>query len=596
MAKSNEHIRNLAIIAHDDHGETALVDSLLKQGILTRDSEKLGNLIMDSNPLERERGITILAKNTAVTYKDIKINIIDTPGHADFSGEVERIMHMANGCLLVIDAVDGPMPQTRFVLDQALNKDVVPMVLINKIDRPEARIPEVIEMVHDLFLDTAKTADQLDFPILYSSARDGYAIKDLDSPKLDMAPLLDAIIEHIPSPKGDPNSSLQMLVAALDYDVYSGQVAIGRIFNGRINPKKQICLIKGIDGVTTSYVIEKVHVFDGVKRLEVNNAQAGDIVSVSGLENISIGDTICDLENPLPLPSIHIDEPTVKMTILVNNSPFMGKEGVHCTSRLILDRLNQELKTNLSLKLEPTSTPEAFIVSGRGELHLSILLETMRRELYEFQVSKPEPVFKKVNNILLEPYEHLVMDTRQEFLGALTEELVSRLGKFSDMSSNSDGNIRLEYDIPTRGLIGFRSIFIRITRGNGILNSVFDEFKPKIGEIKLRASGRLVASKNGKAVIFGLLNSQERGSTFVEPGTDIYEGMIVGMHSRNQDIHVNVCKEKKLTNMRSSTADITKRLSPSIKMTLEESLDFIAIDELLEVTPKNIRLRKRELN
>ena len=595
MGKSNENIRNLAIIAHVDHGKTTLVDSLLKQGRLSRDSEKLGSLIMDSNPLERERGITILAKNTAVTYKDIKINIIDTPGHADFSGEVERIMHMANGCLLVIDAVDGPMPQTRFVLDQALNKDVVPMVLINKIDRPEARIEEVIEMVQDLFLDTAKSADQLDFPILYSSARDGYAINDLDSPKLDMSPLLDSIIEHIPAPKGDADASLQMLVAALDYDVYLGQIAIGRIFNGSINPKKQVCLIKGIDGTNNSYFVEKVHIFDGVNRFEVNNAHAGDIIAVSGLEDISIGDTICDLENPLPLPSIHIDEPTVKMTILVNNSPFMGKEGVHCTSRLILDRLNQELKTNLSLKVESTSTPDAFIISGRGELHLSVLLETMRRELYEFQVSKPEPVFKKINNIIHEPYEHLIMDTSQEFLGALTEELVSRLGKFSNMTTNPDGNIRLEYDIPTRGLIGFRSIFIRITRGNGILNSVFDKFKPKSGEIKLRTAGRLVASQNGKAVSYGLLNSQERGSTFVEPGTDIYQGMIVGMHSRNQDILVNVCKEKKLTNMRSSTADIVKRLSPSINMTLEESLDFLSIDELLEITPKNIRLRKREL-
>ena len=592
---ANEGIRNVAIIAHVDHGKTTLVDALLKQGQVFRDNQEVGELIMDSNPLERERGITILAKNTAVTYKGVKINIIDTPGHADFSGEVERIMNMADGCLLLVDAVDGPMPQTRYVLQQALRQNVTPMVVINKIDRPEARVHEVVEMVQDLFLELATKSEQLDFPVLYASAREGYAVADLDSPQQDMQPLFDAILEVIPPPSGDAEGPLQMLVAALDYDNYLGQVAIGRVFRGKLRAKDVVALINR-EGRVRSHTLEKVFVFRGLERLEVTEAQAGDIVAVAGVDNVSIGDTIASLDHPEALPSIEIDEPTVKMTFGVNTSPFMGREGAYCTSRMLHQRLLRELRTNISLRVETTSTPDEFLVSGRGELHLAILVETMRREQYEFQVSRPEPVTKVIDGTVYEPYEHLTIDTRAEYIGTFTEKLSDRLAQLADMSNDGAGNVRLEYKIPTRGLIGFRSLFLRVTRGNGIMNSVFTGYEPMEGEVKTTVTGVLVASVGGLAVTYGLLNAQGRGSTFIEPGISVYEGMIVGMHPKEDDLLINVCKEKKLTNMRSSTSEITKHLAPPVKMSLDEALEFVASDEVVEVTPQNFRLRKKELS
>ena len=590
----NAKIRNLAIIAHVDHGKTTLVDALLKQSQVFRAGQEVGELIMDTNPLERERGITILAKNAAVTYKGIKINIIDTPGHADFSGEVERIMNMADGCLLLVDAVDGPMPQTTYVLRQALRQHVKPMVVINKIDRTEARVPEVVEMVQDLFLELATEPEQLDFPILYSSARGGYATADLETPKEDMQDLFDAILEYVPEPLGDPEAPLQVLVAALDYDNYLGQVAIGRVFQGTARLGDQVSLLTRI-GQITSHKVQKLFVFRGLGRSEAEEAVAGDIVALTGIENVSIGDTLTALDQTDALPTIEIDEPTVKMTFGINTSPFMGKEGTYCTSRMLYDRLIRELRTNVSLRVETTSAPEVFLVSGRGELHLSILVETMRREGFEFQVSRPEPVTKVVDGQVHEPYEHLSINTKEEFLGSLTEYLSGRLAHLLDMKYDDAGNVSMDYRIPTRGLIGFTSFFLRTTRGNGIKSSVFIGYEPMKGELKSTATGVLVAHEPGVAVTYGLLNAQGRGDTFIDPGSMVYEGMIVGMHRKEGDIPINVCKEKKLTNMRSSTADVTKRLNATVRFSLEDALDFISTDELVEVTPQNFRMRKREL-
>ena len=592
---ANRGIRNLAIIAHIDHGKTTLVDALLKQGQVFRSNQQVGELIMDTNPLERERGITILAKNTAVTYKGVKINIIDTPGHADFSGEVERIMNMVDGCLLVVDGVDGPMPQTRYVLQQALRQGVTPLVVINKIDRPEARIPEVVEMVQNLFLELATETAQLDFPILFASARQGCAVADPNDPQQDMQPLFDSILEVIPPPSGDPDAPLQMLVAALDYDNYLGQVAIGRVFRGNIRLRDSVALM-GKDNHVVPHTLEKVFVFRGLERLEVPEAQVGDIVAVAGVENVSIGDTIASLDHPEALPSIKIDEPTVKMTFGVNTSPLMGQEGARCTSRMLHERLLKELRTNVSLRVETTSSPDEFLVSGRGELHLAILIETMRREQYEFQVSRPEPVTKVIDGQVYEPYEQLIIDTTEEFIGELTKNLSGRRAELANMKYDGAGNVRLEYSIPTRGLIGFSSFFLRTVRGNGVENSVFTGNRLMEGEIKSDVSGVLVASESGVAVTYGLLNAQGRGDTFIEPGTSVYMGMIVGMHSREADIVINVCKEKKLTNMRSSTADVAKRLNSRVEMSLDEALAFISFDELVEVTPLNFRMRKKELS
>lgn len=589
-------IRNLAIIAHVDHGKTTLVDALLKQGKVFRENQVVGELIMDSDPLEKERGITILAKNTAVYYNDIKINIIDTPGHADFSGEVERIMNMADGCLLLVDAVDGPMPQTHYVLKQALEQEVTPIVIINKIDRPEARVDEVTELIHDLFLELATNADQLDFPLILTSAKLNYAIKNVGDPELDMKPLFETIIQTVPKPSGDAGGHLQMLVAALDYDNYLGQIAIGRVSRGNISVKQSVALLGKGHCNENSHTLEKLFVFSGLERIEVKCAPLGEIVAISGIENVSIGDTISSFDLPEAMPSINIDEPTVKMTFSVNTSPFMGKEGTLCTSRNLHERLIKELRTNVSLRIEETSSPDSFLVSGRGELQLAILVETLRREKFEFQVSRPEPVTRYVDGHLHEPFEKLIINTREEYVGQLTEYLAKHLAHLANMYYGDDGDVHMEYEIPTRGLIGFSSFFSKCTRGNGTKDTLFSDYRKLEGEITNPSKGVLIASEGGIAVTYGLINAQGRGETFIEPGTPVYEGMIVGRHPREEDIAINVCKEKKLTNMRSSTADITKRLSPPVKMSLEEAIDFLSDDELLEATPKNFRLRKRLLS
>ena len=591
----NENIRNLAIIAHVDHGKTTLVDALLKQGKVFRSHQQVGALIMDTNPLERERGITILAKNASVSYGDVRINIIDTPGHADFSGEVERVMNMADGCLLLVDAVDGPMPQTTYVLRQALQQNVTPMVVINKIDRPEARTAEVVTMIQDLFLELATEVEQLDFPVLYASARDGYATTDPGIPGTDMQPLFDAIVKSVPPPSGDMTAPLQMLVAALDYDNYLGQVSVGRISNGTLRMRDDVALL-GRDGEISTHNIERIFVFRGMERVEVPEAYAGDIVAVSGLDGVSIGDTITSTENPEALPTIDINEPTVRMTFGVSTSPFMGKEGIHCTSRNLHERLMRELRTNISLRVDTTSSPDVFVVAGRGELHLSILVETMRREQFEFQVSRPSPVTKMIDGKEYEPYEILNITTHEQYVGELAEYLSTHLAQLRDMRYDDNGYVDLEYKIPTRGLIGFNAFFLQTTRGVGVKSSFFTSYEPMEGEIKSQGGGVLVASEGGTAVTYGLLNAQGRGDTFIDPGIMVYEGMIVGSHRREGDIEINVCKQKKLTNVRSSTADIAKRLNATMRMSLEEALAFISDDELLEVTPLNLRLRKAELS
>ena len=591
----NENIRNLAIIAHVDHGKTTLVDALLKQGKVFRSHQQVGALIMDTNPLERERGITILAKNASVSYGDVRINIIDTPGHADFSGEVERVMNMADGCLLLVDAVDGPMPQTTYVLRQALQQNVTPMVVINKIDRPEARTAEVVTMIQDLFLELATEVEQLDFPVLYASARDGYATADPGIPGTDMQPLFDAIVKSVPPPGGDMAAPLQMLVAALDYDNYLGQVSVGRISNGTLRMRDDVALLAR-DGEISTHNIERIFVFRGMERVEVPEAYAGDIVAVSGLDGVSIGDTITSTENPEALPTIDINEPTVRMTFGVSTSPFMGKEGIHCTSRNLHERLMRELRTNISLRVDTTSSPDVFVVAGRGELHLSILVETMRREQFEFQVSRPSPVTKMIDGKEYEPYEILNITTHEQYVGELAEYLSTHLAQLRDMRYDDNGYVDLEYKIPTRGLIGFNAFFLQTTRGVGVKSSFFTSYEPMEGEIKSQGGGVLVASEGGTAVTYGLLNAQGRGDTFIDPGTMVYEGMIVGSHRREGDIEINVCKQKKLTNVRSSTADIAKRLNATMRMSLEEALAFISDDELLEVTPLNLRLRKAELS
>ena len=591
----NNAIRNLAIIAHVDHGKTTLVDALLKQGQVFRDHQQVGALIMDTNPLERERGITILAKNASVSYGGVRINIIDTPGHADFSGEVERVMNMADGCLLLVDAVDGPMPQTTYVLRQALQQNVRPIVVINKIDRPEARVTEVVAMVQDLFLNVVTRDDQLDYPVLYTSARQGCATTDPNVPGVDMQPLFQAILDSVPPPTGDPGAPLQMLVAALDYDNYMGQVSVGRISNGTLRLRDAVALL-GRDGQATTHNLERIFVFRGMERVETPEAHAGDIVAVTGPEDVSIGDTIASSECPKALPTIDINEPTVRMTFGVSNSPFMGREGDHCTSRNLHERLVRELRTNVSLRVDPTPSADVFVVAGRGELHLSILVETMRREQFEFQVSRPTPVTKVIDGKVYEPYEILNFSTHEEYVGVLTEYLSAHLAQLRDMRYDENGYVHMEYKIPTRGLIGFNAFFLRTTRGDGVKSSFFTSYEPMEGEIRSQRDGSLVASEGGVAVTYGLLNAQGRGDTFIDPGIMVYAGMIVGSHRREGDIEINVCKEKKLTNMRSSTSEVTKRLNATVRMSLEEALSFISDDELLEVTPLNLRLRKAELS
>ncbi len=588
-----DDIRNIAIVAHVDHGKTSLVDAMLKQSKIFRDNQQVGQFIMDQNVLEREKGITILAKNTAVTYRGVKINIIDTPGHADFSGEVERVINMADGCLLLVDSVEGPMPQTKFVLRQALMKGLKPIVVINKIDRSNSRINEVVRATQDLFLELATNADQLDFPVLYASARDGTAVTEPGSEGKDLVPLFECILQQVPPPTIE-EGPFQMLVCSLDYDSYKGKIAIGRISRGKISPHDIVVTISR-DGTITQHEVGQVFTYLGLNRLEVEEAQAGDIVAITGLKKVSIGETIASPEQPEALPGIYISEPTVKMTLGVNTSPFAGREGRFCTSRQLRERLYHELETNIALQVHDTESADVFLVAGRGELHLAILIETMRREGYEFQISKPEAITKVVNGKLMEPVEALTIDTREEYIGVLSEILSNRLAQLTNMHNDGKGNVRMEYRIPTRGLIGFTSAFLTATRGESIMNTLFLGYEPWYGDISSDRNGALVSAADGAAVTYGLNHAQGRGITFIEPGTHVYEGMIVGLNSRTQDIAVNVCKEKKQTNVRSSTSDIAIKLTPAVKLSLEQALDFIKEDELVEVTPKSIRVRKKLL-
>jgi GTP-binding protein len=586
-------IRNIAIIAHVDHGKTTLVDAMLKQSKVFRDNQKVGDLIMDQNTLEREKGITIMAKNTAVIYRGVKINIIDTPGHADFSGEVERVINMADGCLLLVDSVEGPMPQTEFVLRKALEKGLKPIVVINKVDRQNSRIAEVLKLTEDLFLKLASRADQLDFPVVYASALEGTAASEPGVAGRDIGVLFECIVEQVPPPQIG-SGPFQMLVSNLDYDSHKGRIAIGRIWRGKVAARDPVVCV-GADGSLNHYQISEVLTYLGLKRLEVAEAEAGDIVAVTGLEKVGIGDTIASPDQPEALPRIEVGEPTVEMTFAVNTSPFTGREGRFSTTRQLRARLYKELETNLSLRVQDTDSPDTFLVKGRGELHLAILIETMRREGYEFEVSRPEAITKVIDGILMEPVESLILDTREEYIGVLTEALSKRQAQLTDMRSDGRSNVRLEFHIPTKGLIGFRGVFLTATRGEGIMNAIFLGYEPWRKDAGSTRNGVLVASEEGVAVTYGLNNAQGRGLTVIEPGTSVYEGMIVGMNTRPRDIAVNVCKEKKKTNMRASTSDIAVKLTPPVVLSLEQAIDFINRDELVEVTPRNIRLRKKLL-
>ena len=589
------HLRNIAIVAHVDHGKTSLVDAMLRYSHVFRPDQQVTDLIMDSDPQERERGITILAKNTGIKYGDVMVNIIDTPGHADFSGEVERVVNMADGCLLVVDAVEGPMPQTRYVLRIALQQGLRPILVINKIDRPTADSAAALSAVQDLFLELATDPDQLDFPVLYTSARNQYALtEEGDTPK-DMAPLFDAIVDRVPPPIADPDAPLQLLVAALDYDNYLGQVAVGRVSRGRITKGEQVVLIGHNDNVP-AYRVERLFTFRDLARHEIESASAGEIVALSGLRDVRIGDTVASPTAPESLERMKVEEPTVRMTFSVNTSPFSGREGQYATSRMLWDRLQRELQTNVALRVERTDSADEFLVSGRGELHLSVLIEKMRREGIEFQVSRPEAVIRIIDGKTYEPYELLFLETRDDYIGPVTEDLSSRLAQMVDMQSDGSGNVRLQFRLPTRGLIGFQSFFLRATRGNGQMSTEFIGMEPMAGVVKNARSGAVVSAEGGIAVTYGLQNAQERGETFVEPQTSVYQGMIVGRHNRERDMDLNVCKERKMTNMRSATQEIVERLAPAVKFSLEEALSFITEDELVEVTPKSIRMRKRILS
>ncbi len=593
--KYRNDIRNVAIVAHVDHGKTTLVDAMLKQSRIFRENQDVGELIMDSNALEREKGITIMAKNTAVVYKDVKINIIDTPGHADFSGEVERVISMADGCLLLIDAVEGPMPQTKFVLREALDQHLKIIVVVNKLDRPNARVDEVIRMTQDLFLELATTDEHLDFKVLYGSGRDGYVTADPGARGGTIAPLFDTILDYVPAPQIE-EGPFQMLVSNLDYDSHKGKIAIGRIWRGGIAGRETVARL-GLHGDASEYEVAEVFTYLGLKRLKVDRADAGDIVALTGIDDAAIGDTLAGPERPEALPRIAISDPTVEMTFGVNTSPFAGREGRYCTTRQLRERLYRELDTNLSLRVQDTDSPDTFIVRGRGELHLAILIETMRREGYEFEISRPEAIVRNIDGKLMEPVEELTIDTGEEFIGVLTEALSKRQARMLDLVNDGQGNVRLVFAIPTKGLLGFRGLFLTATRGEGVMNSVFTGYEPWRGDIEsTRSGGVLVASENGTTTSYGLSNAQERGITFIDPGTPVYEGMIFGQTAHNKDIPVNVGKEKKMTNVRSSTKDIAVKLTPPLKMSLEQSIDFINRDELVEVTPKAVRLRKKVLN
>jgi GTP-binding protein len=591
---ANPQRRNVAIIAHVDHGKTTLVDALLHQSGIFRANERVAERAMDNTDLERERGITILAKNTAVHYRDILINIVDTPGHADFGGEVERTLSMVDGVLLLVDASEGPLPQTRFVLRKALERRLTPIVVINKIDRPDARIQEVLNEIYDLFIDLDAVEEQLEFPVLYTSARAGTSSLVATETGQDLRPLFDAILGYVPPPKGNPAAPLQMLVANLDASDYLGRIAIGRVFNGQVRTGDQIAVCK-LDGRIQQTKVTKLFAFEGLKRIDIDEAAAGDIVCLAGIEDITIGETIANIESPVAIPPIAIDEPTVSMIFGVNTSPMSGREGQFVTSRQIRDRLDRELLGNVSIKVEPTDTPEQMKVLGRGELQLSILIEMMRREGYELQVSRPDIVTKEMNGRTMEPVEDLVIDVAEEFQGVVIAQVGMRRGTMTRMVNHGSGRVRMEFRIPARGLIGFRSQFLTETKGTGIMNHLFAGWEPWHGAIPARATGALVADRAGVATAFAIWNLQERGEIFIEPGSQVYEGMIIGENARANDLDVNVTKEKKQTNMRASTADEAVRLIPPRRLGLEQAIEFINDDELVEVTPKSIRLRKRVL-
>ncbi|ANB60415.1 GTP-binding protein TypA/BipA [Anoxybacillus amylolyticus] len=594
--KRREDLRNIAIIAHVDHGKTTLVDQLLRQSGTFRANEQVQERALDRNDLERERGITILAKNTAIHYKDARINILDTPGHADFGGEVERIMRLVDGVLLVVDAYEGCMPQTRFVLKKALEQQLTPIVVVNKIDREFARPEEVVDEVIDLFIELGATEEQLEFPVVYASALNGTASLDPYQQESDMTVLFETIMEHIPAPVDNRTEPLQFQVALLDYNDYVGRIGIGRVFRGTIKVGQQVALMK-LDGSVKTFRVTKLFGFIGLKRIEITEAEAGDIIAVSGMEDINVGETVCPIEHQEALPTLRIDEPTLKMTFLVNSSPFAGREGKYVTARKIEERLRTQLETDVSLRVEPTESPDAWIVSGRGELHLSILIENMRREGFELQVSKPEVIMKEVDGVLCEPMERVQIDIPEEYTGAIMESLGMRKGEMVDMVHQENGQVRLIFLVPARGLIGYRTEFMSLTRGYGILNHSFDHYAPvQKGFVGGRRQGVLISMETGKATAYGIMQIEDRGTIFVEPGTEVYEGMIVGEHTRENDLVVNVCKVKHATNIRSATKEQTVTMKKPRIMTLEEALEYLNDDEYCEVTPQSIRLRKKILD
>lgn len=593
-----EDIRNIAIIAHVDHGKTTLVDELLKQSGVFRENQEVAERVMDSNDIERERGITILSKNTAVTYKNTKINIIDTPGHADFGGEVERVLKMVNGVVLVVDAFEGAMPQTRFVLKKALELELPVIVCINKIDRPEARAEEVIDEVLELFIELDANEEQLDCPFVFASAKQGFATLDINEPSDNMQPLFETIINYIPAPQGNPQADTQVLISTIDYNEYVGRIGVGKIDNGTLKVNQDAVLVNHHEPDKQKKVkISKLYEFDGLDKVEVNEATVGSIVAISGIADIHIGDTICSVENPQPIPFQKISEPTISMNFMVNDSPLAGQEGKFVTSRHLRERLFRELNTDVSLRVEETEDMDSFKVSGRGELHLSVLIENMRREGYEFAVSKAEVIYKEdERNKKLEPMEICYIDVPDEFSGAIIEKLSNRKGELQGMAPTQGGYTRLEFAIPSRGLIGYRGQFMTDTKGNGIINTVFDGYGPFKGEIQYRKQGSLIAFEAGEAITYGLFNAQERGTLFIGPGEKVYSGMIVGQTGRAEDIEINVCKTKHLTNTRTSSSDEALRLVPKKVLSLEQALEFIDTDELLEITPQNLRIRKKILD
>jgi len=594
--KLRDDIRNIAIIAHVDHGKTTLVDQLLKYSGTFRDNEQVDERAMDSGDIERERGITILAKNTAIKYKDHTINILDTPGHADFGGEVERIMKMVDGVLLVVDAYEGCMPQTRFVLKKALEQRLTPIVVLNKIDRPNARPSEVIDEVLDLFIELGADDEQLEFPVMYASALNGTSGEEPEDQQETMDPIFETILEHIPAPVDNTDEPLQFQVTLLDYNEYVGRIGVGRVFRGTITVGQQVVVMKE-DGTKKTFRVSKLFGFIGLKRTEINEAKAGDIVAVAGMEDLNVGETVCPENAPEALPVLRIDEPTLQMTFLVNNSPFAGKEGKHITSRKIEERLMTQLETDVSLRVDPTASPDAWTVSGRGELHLSILIENMRREGYELQLSKPQVILKEMDGVMCEPIERVQIDVPEEYTGPVMESLGARKGEMLDMVNHGNGQVRLEFKVPSRGLLGYSTEFMTQTHGYGILNHTFEEYGPVIkGNVGGRREGVLVALENGKATTYGIMGLEDRGTIFVTPGTDVYAGMIVGEHNRENDLTVNITKEKHLTNVRSATKDQTSTIRKTRSMSLEEALEYLDDDEYCEVTPESIRLRKKILN